>query len=71
MGPWMMGMIQCREASLRLSLQMEDSIGPSKKLGLIAHLAICAHCRRFSRQVRVLRKAFRLLGKDEFDAPKP
>ena len=67
----MLGMIKCKEASIRLSLRIDDSIDPSQRIALIAHLAICAHCRRFSRQLRVLRKAFRRLGDDSFDAPKP
>jgi len=71
MGARMIGLIKCQEASRRLSRQLEEPLGPRQKLALTAHLAICSHCRRFSRQVRILRKAFRRLGKDDFEAPKP
>lgn len=67
----MKGMIDCRETSLRLSRQMEEPLEPGQKWAMLAHLGVCSHCRKFSRQVRVLRKAFRLLGKDDFEAPKP
>jgi anti-sigma factor RsiW len=67
----MIGRIKCTEASRRLSRQLEEPLPPGQKLALMAHLAACTHCRRFSRQVRILRKAFRRLGTDDFEAPKP
>lgn len=49
--------ISCREAT-RITLQAEDRRMPlAERLSLRLHRGICGNCRRFARQVRLLRQA--------------
>lgn len=50
-------MITCREAT-QLTLQSEDRTLPlSERLTMRLHQRMCGNCRRFSRQVMLMRQA--------------
>jgi len=52
-------MMSCREATRMMSEAAERRLGLGERLSLRLHLALCAGCRRFGRQVDVLRQAMR------------
>lgn len=60
--------ISCREAT-RITLEAEDRLLPlAERLSLRLHRRICSNCRRFSRQVELMRQAssrWRHYGGDE------
>lgn len=50
-------MITCREAT-QLTLQAEDrSLPLSERLAVRLHQRVCGNCRRFARQVQLMRQA--------------
>lgn len=50
-------MINCREAT-QLTLQAEDRTLPlTERLAVRLHHQVCSNCRRFARQVDLMRKA--------------
>jgi hypothetical protein len=50
-------MITCREAS-QITLQAEDrSVPLAERLSVRLHQRICGNCRRFARQVELMRQA--------------
>ena len=50
-------MINCREAT-QLTLQAEDRTLPlAERLAVRLHHQLCDNCRRFARQVELMRKA--------------
>ena len=57
-------MITCRTATVRISRRLEEELDWPTAAGLGLHLLACYRCRRFNRQVSVLRKAFRSLGSE-------
>jgi hypothetical protein len=58
-----MRMLTCKEASHLISEHQERPLGVRERLGLRLHLWMCAGCRRFERQMVLLRRALRLLGR--------
>ncbi len=56
-------MLTCKDASHLISERQERPLGLRERWGLRFHLWICANCRRFERQVRVLSRALRELGR--------
>ena len=50
---------QCRRATLLVSCAMDRRLSFSERVGLRFHLLICACCRRFRRQMIVLRLVLR------------
>jgi hypothetical protein len=55
-------MLTCKEASELISQSYERRLSWGERLGLRLHLAICAACAQFARQMRFLRAAARALG---------
>lgn len=53
------GMIRCRRASELLSRSREERLSAADRVAVALHLAICVHCRRYGRQIRLLGRAFR------------
>lgn len=49
----------CAEAARRLSEQQDVPLNGPTRLGLRLHLALCTHCRRYSRQLQLLRSLVR------------
>lgn len=53
------GTVGCRQASELLSRKREGSLKSPERVALLVHLAMCVNCRRYSRQIRILGRAFR------------
>lgn len=51
----------CRRSAELVSLREERPLGPVEGAELYLHLAVCAGCRNFRRQVALLRTALRRL----------
>lgn len=51
--------LSCREASELISQAQDARLGPTQRLRLAIHLAACDYCRRFGRQLDVLRESMR------------
>ena len=49
----------CRETSALLSQRQDRALGLAERVGLYVHLAACAGCRQFSRQLAFMRAAFK------------
>ena len=52
-------MLSCHDATRMLSEAQERRLGVLERVSLRLHLAICAACRRFDRQLLLLRHAMR------------
>ncbi len=53
-------MLRCAEASELSSREMDERLGTLERVALYAHLIACGSCRRFRRQLQVIRAAIRL-----------
>jgi len=53
------GIVHCRQASELLSRAREEKLSPGERVALTLHLAMCVHCRRYGRQIKLLGRAFR------------
>ena len=49
----------CRETSALLSRRQDRPLGLLERAGLYLHLAVCAGCREFRRQLAFMHTAFR------------
>lgn len=56
-------MMTCKDVSHLISESQERPLKRMEYWGLRIHLWMCDNCRRFERQMRFIRKALRLLGK--------
>ena len=54
--------LSCKEATRLASQGLDRKLRFSERVRLGAHLAICAGCTQFSRQMQFLRKAVQRLG---------
>ena len=52
-------MISCKDASRLVSKREDGPLGTWDRITLRLHLAVCAACTRFERQIRFLRAAMR------------
>lgn len=52
-------MLDCKEASRLVSQSLDRRLDWRERCGLALHLALCAACRQFSRQLLWLREAWR------------
>ena len=55
----------CRDVSALVSRAMDEHLSVGERLRVRLHLAICAACRQFARQVRTLRWAARKLARKD------
>lgn len=55
-------MMTCKDASRLVSEGQERKLGLRERLGLRLHLWMCAQCRRFERQIQLLRRALRRMA---------
>ena len=74
MGPFVkspLGIVHCRQASELLSRAREEKLSAGDRVALTLHLAICSHCRRYGRQIKLLGRAFRAAsaGSNPDDSP--
>lgn len=58
-----MKMLTCKDASRLVSETQDRRLGFRESWGLRLHLWICDNCRRFERQIRMLRQAMRTLAR--------
>lgn len=49
--------MNCRELSFLVSVERERGLRLRERVGMRLHLGVCAGCRRFRRQMRLLRDA--------------
>jgi hypothetical protein len=56
-----MKMLTCKDASHLLSERQERPLGLRERWGLRLHLWMCVSCRRFERQIDLMRRAMRML----------
>lgn len=52
-------MFSCRESTRLMSEARERPLSLGERLALSMHLALCSGCRRFNRQIDILREASR------------
>ncbi|MDY6978660.1 MAG: zf-HC2 domain-containing protein [Pseudomonadota bacterium] len=65
-------MLTCKQASELISEHQERPLTRRERWGLTLHLAICISCRRFKRQLGLLRQALRQLAhSDRENLPGP
>jgi hypothetical protein len=65
-------MLTCKDASRLISEGQDRPLRLRERWGLRLHLWICDNCRRFERQIHVLRRALHKLAQDaESDARGP
>ncbi|MDP2430578.1 MAG: zf-HC2 domain-containing protein [Pseudomonadota bacterium] len=55
-------MLTCKDASHLISESQERPLGIWERWGLRLHLWMCVSCRRFVRQMALMRQALRMLG---------
>lgn len=58
-----MKVLTCKDASHLISERQERPLTLRERLGLRLHLMICAYCRLYERQVDLMRRALRELGR--------
>ena len=58
-------MLSCKEAVQFISRSLDRRLNLSQKLRLFRHLLVCAVCRRYRRQVGLLRRLCEYLEQDE------
>lgn len=56
-------MLTCKDATRLISERQERPLGFRERLGLRMHILMCVYCRRFERQIELMRKAMRVLGR--------
>ncbi len=56
-------MLTCKDASHLISENQERPLGFRERWSLRMHLWMCVNCRRFERQMTLLRAALRMLAK--------
>lgn len=55
----MLGMPSCEQASRLVSESKDRPLSPSEQFKMRFHLAMCRHCARFEKQLRMLGEAIR------------
>ena len=61
-------MFNCQEISRKVSKSMDDHLPLHERMMIAVHLWMCKYCRRFKKQMLILRNALRLTdlpGEDE------
>lgn len=54
-------MFNCREVSYRISRSMDDRLSPGERLAVRMHLLMCGICRRYRKQLTLMRRMLRRL----------
>jgi hypothetical protein len=55
----------CKEVHRLVAESMDRRVGFVERIVIHAHLAICVHCRKFTRQMKFLRAALQRFPGDE------
>jgi predicted anti-sigma-YlaC factor YlaD len=53
-------MLTCREVTAKSSALLDGELGFRDRMAVRMHLAMCVHCRRFVRQLKVLLESMRM-----------
>lgn len=61
-------MLTCKEASHLVSQEQDRPLRFNERLGLRMHLWMCANCRRFERQIGLMRRLLRQSARRAEDA---
>jgi hypothetical protein len=56
-------MLNCKQASRLVSEGQDRTLSWRERWGLRMHLWMCSNCRRFERQIRLMRRAFSMLSR--------
>lgn len=56
-------MLTCKDATRLVSEGQERTLGFRERWALRVHLWLCDNCRRFERQIRLLRQAIRIMAR--------
>jgi len=59
----------CRETTELASRAMDERLPFADRMAMRMHLAICANCARFNRQLQEMRRLFRVETAADDDAP--
>lgn len=62
-------MLSCKEAAQLVSRSLDEPIDLRQRLALRFHLLMCRFCSRYERQARFIRKAMRILARQEDESP--
>ena len=66
----MLWMFNCREVSLRVSRAMDDRLPVGQRLAVRMHLLMCSLCRRYQKQLALMRQMLRRMpAEDRTGAP--
>jgi hypothetical protein len=55
----------CKDVHRLVAESMDHEFGFAERVAIRFHLAICVHCRRFTRQMKLLRAAMRRFPGDD------
>jgi len=58
-------MLTCKDASRLISERQERPLGVRERWSLRFHLLMCVYCRRFARQVELIRRALQFWGRQD------
>jgi anti-sigma factor ChrR (cupin superfamily) len=61
-------MLSCRQVTERSGALLDGDLGFRERWAIRMHLAMCVHCRRFSRQLRLMVESLRKRAIDD-DVP--
>jgi len=58
-------MLSCRQVTERSGALLDGTLGFRERWAVRIHIAMCVHCRRFSRQLRLLVESLRRRASDD------
>jgi hypothetical protein len=64
-------MMSCKEAAQLVSESFDHKLPLHKLVGLKMHLMMCSMCRRFARQLQIIRQALPTFAEMEADLDRP
>jgi hypothetical protein len=64
-------MLSCKDVTHLISQSMDASLPIGKRVGVRLHLLICIFCRRYERQLRMIRETLRLVSAAEDHPAEP
>ena len=53
---WKILTLRCAEATEIASRELDEPLGRTSRIALAVHLFLCRHCRRFRRQLAIIRR---------------
>ena len=68
---WKILTLRCAEASEIASRELDEPLGRTSRLALAVHVFLCRHCRRFRRQVAIIRRIMQRIRQQSSVASTP